>query len=210
MKPVGCARGTLDRRAGAKEQAMRHVHPDLAAAYQWACTTVSDINQHLPTLYRYASCCSHVTEFGTRTGVSTLALLRGLPERLIAYDWERQPEVDQLEQLARLQNVDFSFRQEDTRSALPEPTDLLFIDTLHTRGQLEAELKSAGDRVSRYLIFHDTETFGEEGEDGGAGIWPAISAFVRRHRSWSLLEHRPANHGLTVLKRDSHLQMPHA
>jgi hypothetical protein len=177
------------------------IHPDLQAAYRQACSTVSDIYQHLPTLYRYASRCRHVTEFGTRTGMSTLALLRALPERLITYDLVRHPEVNRLEELARLQGVDFSFRQEDTRRADLEPTDLLFIDTQHTRQQMEAELAVAKGKVRQYLIFHDTKTYGEQGEDGGEGIWPAIVAFVDQNPSWCLLEHRPANHGLTVVWR---------
>ncbi|HMF15366.1 MAG TPA: hypothetical protein VKE94_23790, partial [Gemmataceae bacterium] len=123
------------------------------------------------------------------------------PERLIAYDWVRLPEVDRLEELARLQGVDFSFCQEDSRRADIEPTDLLFIDTLHVRSQLEAELPVAGERVRQFLIFHDTETFGEVGEDGGGGIWPAIAAFVLRLSNWRLLDHIPANNGLTVLSR---------
>jgi hypothetical protein len=180
---------------------MSRVHPELAAAYKSACTTVSDIYQHLPTLYRYASCCRHVTEFGTRTGVSTLALLRAVPERLVAYDLNRHPEVDRLEELARLQDVDFSFRQEDTRWVDPEPTDLLFIDTFHGREQFETELAAAGAKVRRYLIFHDTETYGEHGEDGGEGLWPAIAAFVRRDPTWCLLDHRAECNGLTVLWR---------
>jgi hypothetical protein len=180
---------------------MTRIHPDLEAAYRLACATVSDIYQHLPTLYRYASCCRHVTEFGTRRGVSTLALLRAVPDRLAPYDWHRLPEVDQIESLARLKGVDFSFRQEDTRRADIEPTDLLFIDTFHTCQQLEAELAVADARVRRYLILHDTEIYGEEGEDGGVGLWPAIVAFVRQDPRWCLLDHRPANHGVTVLWR---------
>ena len=180
---------------------MTQIHPELEAAYQRACTTVSDIYQHIPTLYRYATLCPHITEFGTRTGVSTLAFLRAVPDRLVAYDLYRLPEVDHLEQLARLQNVDFAFRQEDTRLAEIEPTDLLFIDTNHTRQQLEGELAAAGARVRSYLIFHDTETYGEHGQDGGDGLWPAIAAFVRRNPAWCLLDHRPVNHGLTVLWR---------
>jgi hypothetical protein len=180
---------------------MNGVHPELAAAYKRACATVSDIYQHLPTLYRYASCCRHVTEFGTRTGVSTLALLRALPERLVAYDWDRFPEVDYLEELARLQGIHFSFRQEDTRRADLEPTDLLFIDTYHVRQQLEEELAVAGERVGRYLLLHDTETYGEQGEDGGEGLWPAVAALVRRDPKWCLLNHRSENNGLTVLWR---------
>ena len=177
------------------------IHPDLEAAYRQACTTISDIYQHLPTLYRYATRCRHVTEFGTRTGVSTLALLRALPERLIAYDLVRHPEVDRLEELARLQGVDFSFRQEDTRRADLEPTDFLFIDTYHTHQHLKAELAVAREKVQQYLIFHDTKTYGEQGEDGGEGLWPGIAAFLGQNPSWRLLEHRPANHGLTVLGR---------
>jgi hypothetical protein len=180
---------------------MTSVHPELAAAFERACRTASDIYQHLPVLYRYASCCPHVTEFGTRTGISTLALLRALPDRLVAYDLDRLPAVDRLEELARLQKVNFSFRQEDTRHANIEPTDLLFIDTYHTRGQLEAELRATAASVRRYLIFHDTETYGEKGEDGGEGLWPAIAALVRRDPEWCLLDHRVANHGLTVLWR---------
>jgi hypothetical protein len=181
--------------------ALGRAHPELAAAYRRACEAVSDIYRHLPALYCYASCCRHVTEFGTRTGVSTLALLRALPERLVAYDRERLPEVDRLEELARLQGIDFVFRQEDTRRADLGPTDLLFIDTYHTRKQLEDELAVAEGKVRRYLVFHDTETYGEVGEDGGEGLWPAIAAFVRRDLGWCLLDYHTENHGLAVLWR---------
>jgi hypothetical protein len=72
--------------------------------------------------------------------------------------------------------VSFSFRQEDTRRANLEPTDLLFIDTYHTRQQLEAELAGAQNKLRQYLIFHDTATYAEHGEDGGDGLWPVIAA----------------------------------
>jgi hypothetical protein len=183
------------------EPAMISIHLALAAAYQRACEAASDINEHLPTLYRYASVCRHVTEFGTRGGVSTLALLRAMPERLVAYDLCRSPAVEDLEKLALLQGIHFSFRQEDTRRADIEPTDLLFIDTYHTRAHLEQELAAAGQSVRRYLVFHDTETYGEQGEDGGEGLWPAITAFVRRQADWVLLQHSPQNNGLTVFGR---------
>jgi hypothetical protein len=142
-----------------------------------------------------------VTEFGTRRGVSTFALLRAVPERLVAYDWERLPEVDQIESLARLQGVDFTFHQEDTLRAYIEPTDFLFVDTVHTYRQLEAELATHGASVRRYLILHDTEIYGEREEDGGAGLWPAIADFVHRNPAWCLLDYRTVNNGLTVLGR---------
>jgi GT2 family glycosyltransferase/tetratricopeptide (TPR) repeat protein len=47
----------------------------LAALYELACREPSDVNEHLPTLYALAKECEHVTELGTRGGVSTTALL---------------------------------------------------------------------------------------------------------------------------------------
>ena len=34
--------------------------------YQKHCDRYSDIHEHLPTLYKYASECDHVTEMGVR------------------------------------------------------------------------------------------------------------------------------------------------
>ena len=47
----------------------------LEFSYNFACTNRSDINEHIPVLTEYANSCEHVTEFGTRTGVSTWAWL---------------------------------------------------------------------------------------------------------------------------------------
>src|SRR5262249_5697624 len=58
----------------------------LADLYQRACTQDSDIREHVPKLYELASGCRHVTEFGTRTGVSTTALLFAQPDTLVTYD----------------------------------------------------------------------------------------------------------------------------
>jgi hypothetical protein len=46
------------------------------AAYQQQCQTQSDIQHHLPLLYSLAH--GNVLELGTRTGVSTMALLAGV------------------------------------------------------------------------------------------------------------------------------------
>ena len=192
------------RRPGRAASAMTRVHPDLAAAYQQACTTVSDIYLHLPTLYRYASCCRHVTEFGTRTGVSTLALLRAVPERLVAYDLDRYPEVDHLEELARLQERRLLVppgRHAPRRPGADGPA--IHRHVPRRASSIEAELAASGAKVRRYLIFHDTETYGEHRRRTAAkGIWSAIAAFVRRRARpgacWTTV---PQNNGLTVLWR---------
>jgi len=50
------------------------------------CNTPSDINEHLPTLKKYAEECSHITEMGVRWVVSTYGLLMGKPKKMISYD----------------------------------------------------------------------------------------------------------------------------
>ena len=44
------------------------------------------------------------------------------------------------------------------------PVDLLFIDTLHTFGQLTAELEAFARNTNRYIILHDMESFGNQDE----------------------------------------------
>ena len=54
--------------------------------YEKMCEKPSDINEHLPTLKKYASECDHITEMGVRTVVSTYALMMGKPKKLISID----------------------------------------------------------------------------------------------------------------------------
>ena len=46
--------------------------------YNFLCKKGSDINEHLPTLYKYASKCESVAELGVRGVISTWALVYGL------------------------------------------------------------------------------------------------------------------------------------
>ena len=174
----------------------------IASLYEQALARPSDIQGHLAYLYRLASTVEHVTEFGTRSGQSAAAFLHARPRRLVCYDTERSEAVALLEAAAQGEGVDFVFRQEDVLAVEIEPTDLLFIDTWHVEAQMREELSRHADRVRRYLVFHDTETFGQEGETPGhPGIWPAIAGFMRAHPQWRLLQHFPHHHGLTVFAR---------
>ena len=172
-----------------------------AALYERARSQPSDIQAHLPVLHKFASSVRHVTEFGVRTGNSTTALLHAGPDRLIGYDVFRQPEVALLEAAARHEGLTFRFMLQDIRG-LPdiEPTDLLLLDSVHTHEQVAFELRFA-PRVSRYIMLHDTETFGDVGENGGPGIWPAVAEFLRSSPDWELLQHDPRENGLTILRR---------
>lgn len=168
--------------------------------YETAAGKTSDINEHVPTLRELASTCDHVTEFGVRGGISTVALLAGQPKRLISYDVNPSAVAEQLKQ--RQGVCQFEFRQGDTRSVAIEPTDMLFIDTTHTAAHVTAELNNAAAKVAKYLVFHDTEApWGERGEDGGPGVMPAVRAFLMRNPEWTVRNHYRNNHGLTVLSR---------
>src|SRR5690242_4677452 len=82
------------------------IHPGPFAAlaerlYAKARATSSDIHEHLPYLHRLASTVTHVTELGTRHGVSTSAFLHARPQTLITYDIARQDNIANLEMAAQ-------------------------------------------------------------------------------------------------------------
>jgi hypothetical protein len=170
----------------------------LADLYAAACRVPSDINEHCPTLYALAKECRHVTEFGTRAGVSTTALLYAQPEYLICYDRLRLAPVEQLQALAG--RTQFVFHQADVLRVEIDETDLLFIDTWHVYVQLHAELQRHARKVRRYIVLHDTTTFADVGEaPGHRGLWPAIEGFLRQG-TFRLRQRDANNHGLTVLE----------
>jgi tetratricopeptide (TPR) repeat protein len=171
----------------------------LAELYEQACRTPSDINEHLPTLFELAKECGHVTEFGTRTGVSTAGLLMAQPKKLVCYDMKRFPQVDMLASIAG--ETQFIFHQADVRTVVLEETDMLFIDTWHIYEQLKEELRLHADRVRRYIVLHDTTTFAENGEtEGHRGLWPAVQELLAEGR-FRLGARYENNNGLTVLER---------
>ena len=177
----------------------------------------SDMNEHLPTLRRYAESCEHVTEMGVRCANSTYALMLGQPTRMVSIDLLSVEESCQfynvdltttksLYDLAKDAGVNFEFVIGDTRTIEIEPTDLLFIDTLHTYTQLKRELELHSGKVRKFIILHDTTTFGESGEPDENGIrelglWPAVEEFLNTNCQWEILERFTNNNGLTILNR---------
>ena len=186
--------------------------PELEAKYAEALvkTTSTDIVEHMPLLRQLASECEHVTEFGMRRADgSTLAFLAGQPAVLVSWDLDPFSVVSQavLDLVCMRGRTRFQPRVGNTLEITPiEPTDLLFIDTDHTYLQLKAELVRHADpvlnHVRKYLVFHDTVTFGDVGGDGSTpGLRAAIRWFQRCHAFplWELIEDRKNNNGLVVL-----------
>lgn len=176
---------------------------DLFTEYKKPGPYSDDILEHLDTLKDLASECEHVTEMGFRWGTSFSALLMGKPKRAITYDLYIPPEpMAKLYLAAQREGIEAIFHQQDTLLANIEPTDLLFIDTLHTFAQLTDELKLHGNKARKYLAFHDTTSFGDKGEDGTTpGLWQAIDDFMENNPEWKLKARYTNNNGLTVLQR---------
>jgi hypothetical protein len=54
----------------------------LESKYNYMCQKESDINEHLPTLYKYATECEHITECGVRAVVSSYAFAIALRHKV--------------------------------------------------------------------------------------------------------------------------------
>jgi hypothetical protein len=169
---------------------------------------VEDFSEHVSTLHKLAWGYDHVTEMGVRTAVSTAAILSAQPKTHIAYDIF---EHEQVKMLAAVQGkTSFSFRQQDVLQVDIEPTDLLFIDTLHTYKQLSAEFERHAKNVRHRIVLHDTVTFGKKGEDKTTpGLLAAVDDLVKKGE-FSIEHHYLNNNGLMVLKRLSTQSTPHA
>src|ERR1700722_2562949 len=162
--------------------------------FQWAANNPgdgkSDSNIYAEKFRNYARECTSVTEFGTCHGGSTGAFMSGLPGKLYCYDLVRQPNIDFLEEIARILGVDFRFYQQDTREVEIAETDLLFVDSLHRYSTVSKELRNAV-KVRRYVIFHDTTKFWIREPNNPCyieGIGRAIQELLATGQ-WRVVEH---------------------
>jgi hypothetical protein len=175
----------------------------LVEKYKKAAATPSDIYKHIPILYKYASECKHITEFGTRKVVSSWAFAYSKPEKIILYDINHDENIDVFLKVCNDNRIVAEFKKEDTKQAVIENTDLLFIDTLHTYEQVKAELRNH-TMVKKYIILHDTSTFGEIGHGGSRGIKFAILEFLKDNDNWLIEYETDDNNGLMILRNTSY------
>jgi len=177
--------------------------------------TVTDINQHLETIKKYASECEHVTEMGVRGIVSTWALLAAKPKKIVCYDVSNL-NVSEPKKTAEENGIEFIFINADVLTVSIEKTDLLFIDTLHRYLQLKKELETHASNVNKYIIMHDTTTFGTIDEpiyqpsckltginSEKQGLVPALEEFLESEegKNWTIKEVFTNNNGLTIIER---------
>lgn len=197
--------------------------------YSTHSNTPSDINQHLPTLAKYAADCESVIELGVRGCVSSWAFCYGLvnngkqTKRLLLNDIE-PCEIQLLVEIAKSPEigVDISFQWINDLEMNTDnlETDLTFIDTWHVYAQLKRELEKFSKITKKYIIMHDTVVDGIHGEtirlgwdavkqsqqtgfpveEINRGLVPAVNDFLQTNTDWILFEHYDNNNGLTILK----------
>lgn len=170
--------------------------PSLEAWFAIARDNQSDINEHAITLAELAAGKS-VVDCGMRFNVSTVALAYGKPKALQVVALSKPAEVDKLATFG----VPVSHVAGDSLTVDTTPCDLLFLDTIHEADRLWLELEKWRGSATRIAI-HDTVSFGERGELGGAGVMHAIRRLVRTHPEWIVQRHDRNNNGLLVLSRD--------
>lgn len=211
----------------------------LETKYIELCNNPCDINEHLPTLKEYAQECSSVFETGVRGVVSSYALLYGLVEnkttnnKLIFLNDIEHCDISEFKKLADDNSVSVKYAWNNNLDLVFSPNetyDLTFIDTWHVYGQLKRELEKFSKITNKYIIMHDTEIDGIEGEtrrpnglynwlyvgnnlDGLVsrtgipkheilkGLLPAIDEFLTANTNWILHKQFKNNNGLTILKR---------
>jgi hypothetical protein len=198
---------------------------ELRKEYKKHSSEWSDIYEHLPTLRELAKECSSVTEIGVRSMVSTWGVLLGLSEssaptkRYLGIDLN-EPPLETLHKahiLSTRNGISFQFIAANDMTIDIEPTDLLFIDSLHTYAHLTYELEKFSPKALRYIALHDTDPpwgYSDDNEYHGdfseyphsinrtkRGLWPAVTDFLENHPEWKLHKRYNNNHGFTILSR---------
>ena len=176
--------------------------PEIEIAFNRVKLEPTDMCEHMDVICQYSGRCARVVEFGVYDCTSTWALLAGHPVKLTSYDIIRRVEVDEVEAAARGSRTEFQFVLASSIDVEIDECDLLFIDSMHTYEHLQKELAMHAGKVSKYILMHDTTTFGYVDQiPGGRGLWPAVEDFLVAHPEWTIAERRTNCHGLTVLER---------
>lgn len=197
--------------------------------YKLLCDTPSDINEHLPVLYKYAKECDSIIECGIRGCVSSWGFVHGLlqnttskADKVILLNDIDECDISELLEATKNLSIHVEYNWvNDLELNLNRNYDLVFIDTWHIYGHLKRELNKFAPYTNKYIIMHDTTTDEIHGEvmrfnrnpieasekcgypveEITCGLGRAITEFLNKNHDWELLEKFTNNNGLTILKR---------
>jgi hypothetical protein len=145
----------------------------LIKKFRTMCNTASDINEHLPTLFRYAKQCNSALELGVRGCVSSWAITAGLLEnkngtrKRIFMNDSRECQVGELVDVLEPLGIDVKYEWKNDLEIVfgaDEKYDMVFIDTWHVYGQIKRELEKFSAIATKYIIMHDTTVDEVDGE----------------------------------------------
>lgn len=165
---------------------------------------LTDIHEHLPTLYALALGlkAKTVIELGVNTGESTVALLEAVHATdgiLTSVDIQELPNVrPMLTSYGLISRWDFH-KSDDISFGLTWPkdkkADLIFVDTSHQYAQTKREIEVYEPilRNGGLMVFHDTVSYAD-------GVLRPIQEFLTRHRGYKFDHFKNCN-GLGVMKK---------
>ena len=189
------------------------------------CNQPLDINEPIQLLCKYAKACSSVVEIGNKEIAAAKCILQGLSESsfkrrsyLKIYSvYPPSKQTDFIKEKAKKRGINFTFWQANDFLIVLEPTDMLYIDSLHTYCHLTYQLETFSSQVRRYICLHGTSGPWCDQEENAyqgnydeypfsydrkkKGLWPAVLDFLANHPEWVLVERSTKNEGCAVLQR---------
>ena len=132
--------------------------------YKERCNCVSDIYEHLPTLFKYAQKCESIAELGVRGYVSSYAFIWGLLnnnsdiKKFSVFDISNCDVSNILQDCFQngIEFIDFLPSDALTVDITGHSYDLTMIDTFHCYPHCYEELCKFHSHTHKYFILHDT------------------------------------------------------
>ena len=156
-----------------------------------------DINQHAPTLRRFASKCKTTAEFGMAVGCSARAILSGLPQEFTTVEIVDSPNarnvVMNLGILCKKYNIKFTHIRENDIKVDLKNVDLLHLDSSHATNHVTTQLMQNRTKVNKYILGHDYNS---------SQVRDAFTNFLKAAPEWKIIEIHNYNFGLVVLEKD--------
>lgn len=157
----------------------------------------TDINEHLESIYQYVKGCNLAVSLGVSRGYSAFALMLGCQNHITI---DPNPNSEALEFLKEYFGTKSKVIIQETSEPIDlEEFDVLFIDYVHTAECVEKELKAYAKKAKKFIFFHDTQTFGDTGEDGKEGIKKPILDFLLANEEWKIVYCESKNNGMIIL-----------
>jgi len=148
---------------------------------------------HMPAIRYFASQSRVIVELGMNGGNSSRGLISGRPEIFITCDIKAQATSTHLKNLCNANKIDFTFFLKKSIEIEIPNSDLLFVDSNHSYGNVIKELTLHAPKINKFILFHDTD-FG--------GVTGAINQYFDKNREWHLVYETKVDHGLSVYQKN--------